>query len=107
MHFSEYIGGSIEAENQLNQRRTEIFQALAHPVRLRIIELLEDNEVSVTGLQDQLELPQAHISHQLAILRRAGLVTSRRLHTAVIYRLADKRILSAMSAITQFTADNQ
>lgn len=71
-------------------RAAEVFRALANPDRIRIIELLEGGDISVAALQDQLELPQPTISHHLATLRHAHLVTSRRQKTAILYRLIDK-----------------
>ncbi|HSX01757.1 MAG TPA: metalloregulator ArsR/SmtB family transcription factor [Candidatus Saccharimonadia bacterium] len=83
---------STQAEqNRRYAQAAAHLKALAHPLRLRIVELLEAMEVSVGALEDQLELPQAIISQQLAVLRRAGLVQVRRQGTAQLYRLTSQQ----------------
>ena len=66
-----------------------ILKTIGHPQRLRIVECLEDYERSVKELQSDLDLPQAIVSQQLAILKRRGVVNSRREGVSVYYRLAD------------------
>jgi len=70
----------------------QIFKALAHPTRLRILEALEQGEACVCHLEALLGLRQAYISQQLAVLRAAGLVSDRRQGLNVFYRLADERV---------------
>ena len=67
----------------------ELFRALAHPQRIRILELLRGRELCVCELMGSLRRPQAYVSQQLAVLRRAGLIVDRRQGTQVYYRLAD------------------
>lgn len=74
-------------------------KAAGHPTRLEIMQLLDFNEVSVSGLVDQLELPPAVISHHLMYLRRENLVTSRRVGTAQLYRLSDRRIIGLLDQL--------
>ena len=67
----------------------EILKTIGHPQRLRIVECLETSELSVKELQADLGLPQAIVSQQLAILKRRGVVRSRRDGALVYYRLVD------------------
>ena len=69
----------------------QIFKALAHPVRLRILEALEREEACVCHLETLLGLRQPYISQQLAVLRQAGLVSDCQEGLYVFYRLADER----------------
>lgn len=57
---------------QLQQFKAEFFKALAHPVRIRILEVLRGGEKSVTELQQALNLDQSAVSQQLSILRAKG-----------------------------------
>ena len=75
-----------------------VLKAASHPVRLETISLLSGLEVSVGGLQDQLELPYPVISHHLAYLRRARIVTRRRQGTVMLYWLHDTRLLPLIEA---------
>ena len=68
-------------------RASVVMKALGHPVRLRIVEALENNERTVKELQAMLNLPQAVISQQLAFLRRKSIVGFRRRGTYVYYSL--------------------
>ncbi|MDH7486562.1 MAG: metalloregulator ArsR/SmtB family transcription factor [Anaerolineae bacterium] len=70
----------------------QIFKALAHPARLRILETLEQGEACVCHLEALLGFRQAYLSQQLAVLRQAGLVGDRREGLNVFYCLMDERV---------------
>src|SRR3972149_2932347 len=63
-----------------------IFKTLADPTRLRILALLEREELAVQELMEALGMAQSRVSRHLAILREAGLVQDRRDGTFVFYR---------------------
>jgi len=69
--------------------QAQLFRALSHPVRLRILDILARQEACVCHLTEILGQRQPYVSQQLAILRDAGLVTDRREGTLIYYRLAD------------------
>ena len=77
--------------------KAEFFRAMAHPARVRILELLRDGERSVGELTDALELESSHVSQQLGVLRRANLVRSRKEGTSVFYSLGDARIAQVLA----------
>jgi ArsR family transcriptional regulator len=66
----------------------ELFKAFADPVRLRLLNLLADDEVCVCHLHEALDLPQSTVSRHLAYLRKRGLVVGRKEGLWVHYRLA-------------------
>jgi DNA-binding transcriptional ArsR family regulator len=72
--------------------KAELFKALGHPVRIRILELLRDGERSVSDLQAGLEVEMSSVSQQLSVLRARGLVTGRREGTMVYYSVVDQRV---------------
>ncbi len=74
------------------EREAEFLRALAHPVRLVILEALSQGEECVCHLTALLDRPQPYISKQLAELREAGLVVDRRDAQRIYYRLADDRV---------------
>jgi DNA-binding transcriptional ArsR family regulator len=76
-----------------------IAQALAHPLRLRILELLRDQGAYVMHLTAMLDRPQANVSQHLAILREAGLVRDEREGMTVVYRVTDPRIFDVIARI--------
>lgn len=73
----------------ISELKAELFKALAHPARIRVLEVLADGERSVGDLQPLVGIEASHLSQQLAVLRRAGLLTSRKEGTSVIYALRD------------------
>jgi ArsR family transcriptional regulator len=72
--------------------KAEFFKALAHPVRIRILEIVRHGEHSVQELQAALGLDQATVSQQLAILRARQVVTARKEGTTVRYAASDARV---------------
>jgi ArsR family transcriptional regulator len=77
--------------------KVDFFRALAHPVRIRILEVLGSGERSVQELQQELGLDQPIVSQQLAILRGKNVVAPRKLGTTVRYALCDPLITKLMS----------
>jgi ArsR family transcriptional regulator len=72
--------------------KAELFRALGHPARIRVLELLVDGERSVSDLLPELGLEPSTLSQHLAVLKRIGLVESDRKGNSVTYRLADASI---------------
>lgn len=72
--------------------KAELFKALAHPARIRILELLRDGEKSVTQLQLALGTEGSTASQQLAILRMKNLVDTRKSGNNIYYRLRDQQV---------------
>ena len=90
---------------QLQTFKAEFFKALAHPVRIRILELLIQGERSVHELQEALGLDQPTVSQQLAVLRAKNIVDTRKEGTAVRYTVRDAA-LGELLAITRRIFDN-
>jgi DNA-binding transcriptional ArsR family regulator len=82
------------------------FRVLGDPTRLRIVELIEDGELSVGELVERLQLSQSHVSNHLACLRWCGFVATRREHRSVYYRLADERVAEVVALARQLLAAN-
>ena len=76
----------------LRQFKADFFKALAHPVRIRILELLRDGPLSVGQLHEAIGAPSSSVSQQLAVLRSRGIVTTERRGTTVIYAVGDAEI---------------
>ena len=81
---------------------TRIAQALANPVRLRILALLREEGAYVMHLTSMLGRPQANISQHLAVLRDAGLVTDEREGMTVVYRVRDERVFDLVERLMAF-----
>ena len=80
------------------EREAQLFRALSHPVRLRILDILAQQEACVCHLTAILGQRQPYVSQQLAILRDAGLVVDRREGTLIYYRLVDEHLSRVLEA---------
>ena len=83
--------------NPLRRFKADFFQALAHPTRIAILELLRDGELSAGKLIEKLVLEQANVSQHLAILRAKQLVTTRRAGNQVFYSVRDPIIIEVLN----------
>ena len=72
--------------------KAELFKALAHPARIRVLELLADGELSVGEMQPSVGIEMSYLSQQLAVLRRAALIVSRKDGSAVFYAIKDPAV---------------
>ena len=77
--------------------KAALFKALAHPARIRVLELLVAGERSVSEIQPLIGLELSHLSQQLGVLRRAGLVTTRRDGASVIYSIRDQQLVELLA----------
>jgi DNA-binding transcriptional ArsR family regulator len=91
----ELIGGMAVTE-PIQQVKAEFFKALAHPARIRVLELLSEGEHSVSELVEDVGLESSHLSQQLGVLRRANLVHTRKEGSSVVYSLADRRVVKIL-----------
>ena len=80
----------------LRQFKTEFFKALAHPLRIRLLELLRPGPMSVGQLQQAIGVPASSISQQLAVLRGRNIVVTERRGTTVIYRVRDPELFELL-----------
>ena len=72
--------------------KAELFRALGHPARIRILELLIEDERQVSDLLADLGIEPSTLSQHLAVVKRIGLVESSRKGNAVTYRLTDRSV---------------
>ncbi len=78
------------------ENQTKLFKALAHPVRLQILEILSNEPACVCDLVQQTGCRQPYVSQQLIVLREAGLVATRREGLNIRYRLTCPDLLVSL-----------
>ena len=86
----------------LSEIKADLFKALAHPARIRVLEVLSEGERSVGELQPSVGIELSHLSQQLGVLRRAGLVTVRKEGSSVIYALRDPLVAELLLVAKRF-----
>ena len=86
--------------------RSKIIKAMAHPVRLTVVEFLRDGEHSFSEIVHLFQLDKSTVSKHLLILREAGLVSSRKDGADAIYRLEVPCITDFFSCVTAVIESN-
>ena len=81
--------------------KAEFFRIIGHPARVRILELLRDGERSVGELQAAVNLDSSGTSQHLGVLRRQGVLESRKEGTSVFYRVRDPRTFQLLEVARQ------
>ncbi|MFZ2302054.1 MAG: metalloregulator ArsR/SmtB family transcription factor [Gallionella sp.] len=82
----------IDREEDI-QQAAQAIKAIAHPLRLKILCVLGDQEVSVQDIVEQVGTSQSNISQHLAILREKGVLATRKDANRVFYRIDDLRTI--------------
>jgi len=93
-----YVLVAAPPPGQLQAFKAEFFKALAHPLRIRILELLVRGERSVLELQRALDAEQPVVSQQLAVLRAKHIVRARKEGTTVRYGVGDPEVGALLEA---------
>jgi DNA-binding transcriptional ArsR family regulator len=86
----------------LRQFKSEIFQALANPTRIAMVELLRDGELSAGTLIEKLGIEQANASQHLAVLRAKQIVVSRKVGNQVYYSIRDRALIEVLDILRQY-----
>ena len=89
-------------KDELRRFKAEIFQALAHPTRIAIVEALQHSELPAGRLIELLGLEQANASQHLAILRAKRIVVNRKAGNQVLYSLRDPAIIEVLAILRRY-----
>jgi ArsR family transcriptional regulator len=90
----------------LSEVKAELFKALGHPARVRILEVLSGGERTVSELTDLVGIEASHLSQQLAVLRRADLVASRKDGQWVVYTIRDPEVVRLLAVAKQILVNS-
>lgn len=89
-------------KDALRQFKSEIFQGLAHPTRIAMVELLREGELSAGQLIKRLGIEQANASQHLAVLRAKQIVTSRKTGNQVHYSIRDHALIEVLDILRRY-----
>jgi ArsR family transcriptional regulator len=89
-------------QETLRRFKADIFQALAHPTRIAILELLSSGELSAGALIEKLAIEQANVSQHLAVLRAKQLVSTRKVGNQVFYSVRDQMIIEVLNLMRTY-----
>ena len=88
--------------DSLRRFKADIFQALAHPTRIAIIELLANGELSAGELMSKLGMEQANVSQHLSVLRAKSIVANRKAGNQVFYSVRDPIIIEVLALMRRY-----
>ena len=92
---------SHDVQDDEIDRACRSLKALSHPIRLKIICILGEDEVSVQDIVERIGTSQSNISQHLAILRDKGILATRKEANRVMYRIGDKRTLQLFTMMRE------
>ncbi len=96
----------VTAKEEDIERTSRSLKAMSHPLRLKILCTLSDQEVSVQDIAEQVGTSQSNISQHLAILRDKGILASRKDANRVYYRVGDARTLRLLDMMREVFCSN-
>jgi DNA-binding transcriptional ArsR family regulator len=88
-------------QERLFELHAEVCKTLSNPVRLRIINELQDGEITVGSLAKKVGIRQAHVSQHLAVLRQRGVVKTRRDGPNIYYAISNPKIVKAFNLMRE------
>lgn len=86
-------------DKELANHAAEVLKALAHPIRLQVVETLEGGELSVGEIAEAVGEKQAITSQQLNIMKDKGILSSRREGTRVFYRIENENAIRVLGCV--------
>ncbi len=89
-------------QDALRRFKADVFQVLAHPTRIHIIECLREGELTVGNLIEQIGVEPANASQHLAVLRAKRLVVNRKEGNQVFYALRDPLLIDVLDTMRQY-----
>lgn len=89
-------------QDLLRQFKADLFQALAHPTRIAIVEQLRNGELSAGALIERLGIEQANASQHLAVLRAKNVLVNRKAGNQVFYSVRDPLIIQVLDIMRQY-----
>ena len=92
----------FDMTDSLRRFKAEVFQALAHPTRIAIVEALSLGELSAGKLVDKLGVEQANASQHLSILRAKNVVVSPKVGNQVLYSLRDTVLIEVLDILIRY-----
>lgn len=96
MHSQNNRNVRKSMRDRLVSFKAEFFKALANPLRIKILDLLRENELTVSEMKEQLEVELPNLSQQLAVLRSKNLVVGRKQGNNIYYSCSDPTLFKLL-----------
>jgi ArsR family transcriptional regulator len=89
-------------QDALRRFKAEVFQALAHPTRIHVVECLRNGPLSVSAILERIGVEPANMSQHLAVLRAKQLVIARKEGNQVFYALRDPLLIDVLDTMRRY-----
>src|ERR1700739_2253136 len=99
--YTIFVSGGL-VQDALRRFKADIFQALAHPTRIAILEFLGAGELSAGELIEKLGMEQANVSQHLAVLRAKQIVVNRKVGNQVYYSIRDHALIEVLEILRRY-----
>jgi len=96
------MGSDASGQEALRRFKADLFQALANPTRIHIVECLRDGEQSVGAIMERIGVEPANVSQHLAVLRSKQLVVNRKDGNQVFYSLRDPLLIEVLDTMRRY-----
>jgi DNA-binding transcriptional ArsR family regulator len=96
------MSSNVSMPDSLRQFKASIFQALAHPTRIAIVEVLRDDELPAGAIIERLGIEQANASQHLSVLQAKHIVTSRKEGNQVFYSVRDPLLIEVLDVMRRY-----
>jgi ArsR family transcriptional regulator len=91
----------MKRQNEIYIEPTRILKALAHPVRIQLLQRLMKSDCCVSEVEKCLGISQPNVSQHLKLLKEAGIVATSRQKTKICYRIVDERVRDILKLILE------
>src|SRR5689334_20688288 len=98
----EHQNGDLTMQEALRRFKANVFQALSHPTRIAIVEMLRDGELSAGVIIERLGVEQANASQHLAVLRAKQIVVNRKEGNQVFYSVRDPLLIEVLDIMRRY-----
>lgn len=95
------MGKKLKLDIEKLEAAASKLRAIAHPMRIAVIDLLHDKELSVTEIYERLSIEQASASHHLNILKSKGVLSSKRRGKKIFYSLKNQTLTEIIDCINR------
>ncbi len=91
---------------QLQADKASLFQALSHPTRIAILEVLREGEMAAGAIQERLQIEQANLSQHLTVLRSRQIVVNRKEGNQVFYKVRNRILIQVLDLMKQYCQED-
>ncbi|MHB1050609.1 MAG: ArsR/SmtB family transcription factor [Bacteroidota bacterium] len=85
----------------------EVCKTLSHAKRLEILNILRDDELSVGDIVNKMKIPKANVSQHLAVLRKSGILETRRDGLSIYYNISNPKVIKACDLMREVLIEHQ